>query len=318
MNREESEPKLIRRADYVAAGGSLNEITRRVKSGEIVKVAPGVYAPSAIWAPAFPELKHTLRVHAQQRRLKSPTFSHYSAAGVHVFSLLGPWPDKVHVTECRESKRGGRSEGAVVRHRAPLSAEETTIVDGISVTTVPRTAYDLACQLPFTDAVAMLDSVRSRRRPLASIAELTEAFESGRNLPGRPRALKALEFSTDRSDSVQESRSRVLIHQLGFPPPQLQFSMNCDGKTYRADFWWKKYRHWGEFDGRGKYLSPRYQNGRTADQIVVAEKRREDAIRRNVDAFSRWEKRDLDDPQRLRETLTSAGLPCEGPRMLPA
>lgn len=316
MNRRDAETHLLRIADYRARGKDHNEILRQVKRNEIVRIAPGVYAPQPLWSSSYPETKHALRVYAQNSRLRHPIFVLYSAAAVYEIALLAGWPDIVHVAERRDPKRGSRSRGQLFRHRAPLRDDEITTIDGITVTTVARTAYDLACELPFTDGVAMLDHIR--RRGLASMDELTQSFIGGRKLPGRPRALKALEFSTDLSDSVQESRSRVLIYALGFPMPELQFTLNCDGRTYRADFWWKEYRHWAEFDGKGKYLSPEFQGGRSADKVVVAEKRREDAIRRHVNAFSRWEKSDLDDPRKLHQILTSNGLQSNGPRALPA
>ncbi|WP_143033927.1 hypothetical protein [Paramicrobacterium humi] len=166
--------------------------------------------------------------------------------------------------------------------------------------------------------MALVDAVRSRRRPILTLDQLSAALDALGNRHGAEKASRVFAFSTDLSDSVQESRSRVLIYEFGFPCPVLQYELVCDGRRYLADFWWPVQRHWGEFDGLGKYLSAEFQAGRTPDQIVVAEKRREDAIRRNVAAFSRWDVRDLNDPARLYRILTEAGLPCEGRRMLPS
>ncbi len=318
MNRAEANEILIRHADFTASGRSHNHLVRAVRDGELVRIAPGVYIPAETWTTSYPDARHKLRVFAQLPRLGDVVYSHHSAASVHESKLLGSWPDRVCVTvPPTGSKKGGRSSGAVTRKMAELSVDDVVTIDGVTVTSLARTATDLALILPFTECVAMFDALRNRRHPRLTLGELTASLESQSKRPGYWRALQALAFSTDLSDSVQESRSRVLIHELGFPPPELQYTLTCDGKTYRADFWWKRYRHWAEFDGKGKYLSPEYQNGRSANEIVMTEKRREDAIRRRVDAFSRWEKRDLDDPRRLHRILSSNGLPCEGHRMLP-
>lgn len=318
MNSVEANELLVRYADVVASGRSHNHLARAVWNGQLVRIAPGVYAPAEVWSSCFPERQHALRVYAQSPRLGDVVFSHHSAAAIHRLKLLGPWPDRVCVTVPRVASKGGRSSAAVIRRMAPLSADDIVEIDGVKVTSLSRTAIDLACALPFTDGVALIDSIRHRRRSLLTLDELDAALGAHPKRRGAFKASQALEFSTTLSDSVQESRSRVLIYELGFPRPELQFEMVCDGRRYRADFWWEDHRHWGEFDGRGKYLSPDYQNGRSADQIVIAEKQREDAIRRSVDAFSRWDVRDLNKPHRLLTILTRSGLPCAGRRMLPS
>ncbi|UUT35687.1 hypothetical protein [Microbacterium elymi] len=81
-----------------------------------------------------------------------------------------------------------------------------------------------------------------------------------------------------------------------------------------GDFYFPDADHWGEVDGRGKYLSPEFGVDRNPAAIVIDEKNRENEIRREVRGFSRWEAKDADDPRRLWDILTGDGLPCAKPR----
>lgn len=67
----------------------------------------------------------------------------------------------------------------------------------------------------------------------------------------------------------------------------------------------------GEFDGRAKYLKPEYLNGRTASQVVINEKNRENRLRALGLTVVRWEWATALDRQRLQAVLRSAGLPGE-------
>ena len=114
---------------------------------------------------------------------------------------------------------------------------------------------------------------------------------------------------------MRESHSRVVLHRLGFPEPELQVPFLLrDGRTVRTDFFWREHRHVGEFDGVSKYHDPRLLRGRTPSQVLIEEKDREDELRRQVNAFSRWRTPDLEAPRRLYDKLTFAGLPSSKPR----
>ena len=102
-------------------------------------------------------------------------------------------------------------------------------------------------------------------------------------------AARAVDFADPLSESVGESRSRVLIHRLGLTAPDLQVRVRRrDGSVMaRCDFGWEGHRTVGEFDGRVKYgrlLRP----GQSAEDVVWAEKRREDSLRDEGWQVVRW------------------------------
>ena len=91
---------------------------------------------------------------------------------------------------------------------------------------------------------------------------------------------------------------------MGFPPPELQarFTLS-NGRSAFTDFFWREHRHIGEFDGVGKYRDPELLRGRTAEEVLLAEKDREDELRRQVSRFSRWRVPALDQPRLLFDIL---------------
>jgi hypothetical protein len=217
--------------------------------------------------------------------------------------------DRVHVTR-RPPAWTDRS--AVLRvHVARLRDDEVIEVDGVPVTDPIRTALDLARSLPFEAAVVNLDA--ALHRGLLRADQLRERLLDIAGTPGSRSAARAVAFADGRSESVGESRSRVVLHRLALPAPTLQFEVtSADGTLIgRTDFAWESRRVIGEFDGRVKYgrlLRP----GQDPGDVVFQEKRREDAIRDEGWSAVRWVWSDLARPDRLaariRRALERGGL----------
>lgn len=89
------------------------------------------------------------------------------------------------------------------------------------------------------------------------------------------------EFANGLSESVGESRNRVVFELAGLARPQRQVLIT-DPITgliiARADFLFEEERTVGEFDGRKKYRAEPI-DGLTSEEVVWREKRREDALR---------------------------------------
>ena len=98
----------------------------------------------------------------------------------------------------------------------------------------------------------------------------------------------ALRLARGKSESPGESLTRIACFRHGIPEPELQYDVyDADGRHLgRSDFYWPEQRHLAEFDGRVKYerlLRP----GQSLTQCVLAEKRREDAMRRTGKGMTR-------------------------------
>jgi hypothetical protein len=173
-----------------------------------------------------------------------------------------------------------------------LADHEVTTVDGLLVTDPVRTALDLARSLPLEPAVAALDAALHREFLAKPVLESRVQELAGTR--GSRAATRAVTFADGRSESVGESRSRVLLHRLGLAPSALQRTIHSASGLFlgRADFAWEDERVVGEFDGRVKYGRGRRPGQDPAD-VVLEEKRREDAIRDEDWGVVRWTWSDL-------------------------
>lgn len=307
---------LLHRDEQLSLGRTDSELARALRRRELIHVGPGAYADPGVWDALKPIDQHRSRVLAAARRMDTGVvFSHHAAASLWGIRILGDWPTAVDVTIERAS--GGRSTGQVRRHATGLNRLAVTELEGMLVTTPAQTAVDLARDLPFAHGVAAMDSTLHKKRephPLAFKDELLELAATAQG-PRLARLRAAAAFATDLSDSVEESHSRVLIRDLGFPTPELQASFVLPlGGHAEVDFLWRRYDHAGECDGRSKYRDPAFLRGRRPEDVVIAEKNRENELRRVVGRVSRWEPAELYTPRKFYDRLTRDGLPSSRPR----
>ncbi|MCH6230643.1 hypothetical protein MK786_07815 [Microbacterium sp. CFH 31415] len=288
----------------------------RLAAGEIVRIAPGSFATRADWERLTPMARHAQRVWETAARARSQlVISHHAAAALHGIDLIGAWPAGIDVST--ELASGGRSSGVMRRHGRRLSDLETVPWQRHAVTTPLQTAVDLMSAVRFLDGVIAADQALWARRPGGPLGEASALRDRAYSVIGRgsARAARAADFATSLADSVRESQSRVLIAAMGFPQPRLQARfILADGREAFTDFLWPEHRHIGEFDGAGKYRDPAILRGRTPEEVLLAEKDREDDLRRQVAAFSRWRIPALRSPRVLYDILVGAGLPASRPR----
>jgi hypothetical protein len=185
-------------------------------------------------------------------------------------------------------------------HSLSLAGTDVVELDGLLVTSVVRTVIDLAVvssglsALTSMDAALHLDRFR-RRPPLVTPEELRTAWDARLPFRGHSRAGEIIDFSVTKSDTPIESVSRWNRRIPGCPPPALQQS-HFDDRGFIAD-------------GYIKYLDPAFRDGRSADQVVVDEKIREDRLCALPKTVARWRWPVALSPVQLRRTLVAAGLP---------
>jgi hypothetical protein len=190
-------------------------------------------------------------------------------------------------------------------HVARLPDDDLTVIDGVLTTNLTRTVVDLARTLPFESAVVSADAALATTQ--TSHDALGSCLARMGTSPGTRQASRAIAFSDRRSASVGESRSRVLIHRLGLPAPDLQVKIRrVDGSSIgTCDFGWHEFRTLGEFDGRVKYgrlLRP----GVTPGDAVFEEKVREDEMRDVGWQMARWTWSELSRPRTVEDRLRRA------------
>ena len=300
-----------------ALAGADRSLRKRYERGELVRVRSGVYLTRDAWSSLDADGRYRARVAAAATAAAESTqFSHDSAAALWRLPTLGPWSRDLHVLGPRYS--GGRSNAGLRYHGLGRDAAPEAF-NGIQVTSLARTVIDISCTTPFARAVGMADNaLRPPGKedfrhimgvPPVTPLELTQLVADLEPYYASARASRVLEFADGRSASLGESLSRVNIHFLGFPPPQLQVPFSDgDGFIGYVDFYWPELDLIGEFDGYVKYREARYLNGRSAADAVIDEKVREDRLRRVCRAFARWDWAVARDRLRLAERLGAHGL----------
>lgn len=145
------------------------------------------------------------------------------------------------------------------------------------MTTMARTAVDLARKGPQLSAVVVLDSALRRDVPRE---ELEEVLRVATGWPGSRRAAEVIAFADRRAESALESVGRWRMRQLGFPRPELQIPLvDEDGLMGYPDFLWEELRVVGEADGLLKYREDDDLSGRRGPDPLTLEKQREDRFR---------------------------------------
>jgi len=293
---------LLLRRDALTTGRSDGELARLTRAGELSRLRRGAYVDSVL--PATGAHRHRLLIRATMAGLRRPAVvSHQSAAVLHGLPLWGAALDRVHVT--RRPRAWNDTSAVLCCHVARLRDDEVTEVDGLEVTDPVRTALDLARSLPHEAAVVALDA--ALHLGTLSHEALRERLFDIAGTPGSRSAARAISAADGRSESVGESRSRVILHRWKLAPSALQLEIRTDagGLLGRSDFAWEAERLLGEFDGRIKYgrlLRP----GQDPGDAVFAEKRREDAIRDENWSMVRWVWADLQRPDRLAARVRRA------------
>jgi len=296
------QPEVLLRSTLVASGMSDDELARLVRRRELVPLQRGAYLPR----PAADEdHRHRALVTATAAGLRTPgTVSHVSAALLHGLPLWQVVHERVHVI--RRPPAAGSGSARVHLHVARLPDHEVSVAGGIAVTDVTRTVVDVARSVPFESGVVTADA--ALHRGLTDRDRLAACLARMGPVPGSRHASRVLAFADGRSESVGESRSRVMLQRLAVPPPDLQVRIvrrRDGGLVGRCDFGWEELGTVGEFDGRVKYgrlLRP----GQTPGDAVFEEKRREDEFRDEGWGVVRWTWGDLDVPARLGDRVGRA------------
>lgn len=275
---------LIHLDDARAAGWTTDAVRHAVDSARIARQRPGLYAlPEFVADPgAARAAANQLSARAAAEGCDRAVISHASAALGHelptVCSLDRPCLTVQSGTALRRLAR-------VHLHRASLLQEDIVTLADFPITSPARTVLDVAREHGVDAGVAALD--QALRRELVSAEDLAFQLEHCRGWPGYRRAQAAVALADGLSESPLESLSRLRMASAGLPTPDLQHVFRTAGGRFvaRCDFYWPQYGVVGEADGNAKYDA-----GRAA---IVAERRREQALRDLGLLIVRWEWADL-------------------------
>jgi len=291
------------------------ELSRQLQRGELVRVARGAYVPAAYWSRLSDDARYLAHIELVATTTDDDLlFSHASAAALWHLPWITAWPNRVHATS--GPRDGGASTSQLVRHSRELPAASASI-DGLKVTTLARTVADVAATSHFRQGVVVADAaLRLAARPrkgypsgLLTPGDLVDEAAQLAYNHGRVRMLRVAEFADGKADRPGESLSRVTMHLARITPPELQVELRgASGRRYFVDFWWPRFKVFGEFDGKAKYEDPEFLRGRTPQQALLDEKYREDDLRAMNRSCARWDWTVAQSVPLLRARLRAAGV----------
>lgn len=233
--------RVFTRPDAFALGMTRRQFEAALRAGVIVRLRRTVFATAATVAAAAEDTQaeHALRMAALLRALSRDraAAAGTSAGIIHGLEFAQSAPRDLVVCTPDPGVSGTRRLGYSLRP-APLPDDHVVRLLGLPVTSVARTLYDLASDLPFPHALATTDN--ARRYHLVSKPSLDAMVEWGAGRAGVDAARKVFALSDPRSESVFESISRARMHEADVPPPELQVDIfNARGEfVARVDFKW--------------------------------------------------------------------------------
>lgn len=259
-------------------GVTSNVLRSAVASGRVVRLARGVFIAAEAVA-GDPVGLHLQRAMAVQLRRPTAIASHRTAALAWGLALDQPAmavADRVSfIVPGRPNVRSLAGEGFVIAARDLPAEHRVAHPSGLLVTSMARTAVDVAALEPSLPAALvvldaavrqlLIDTVGEWRvrthytRPASlqtAISPLREAAEHAVTQFTRHRVVEAVALADPRRESPLESFSfgQMVLH--GLPLPRLQVRIRTPRGDVYPDFLWEEAMVIGEADGMGKYRTP--------------------------------------------------------------
>jgi very-short-patch-repair endonuclease/predicted transcriptional regulator of viral defense system len=236
---------VVSRVQLLELGMGRGAVRRRLQLGRMHRIHPGVYA-----------VGH--RVLTREGRWMAAVLycepgavlSHQSAAALWG---IRPYRGLVEVTVPRKS----RSSGSIRRHFSVLPADEVTVHDGIPVTTVPRSLFDLAATEP-SQAVesALRESEYLRLHDELSLPHLLERYPRRRGAVAVRSCLARRRESPGRIRRGLEERFTGFVDRHRLPRPRFNTLVEAGAKTYEVDCLWAEQKLIVELDGWDGHSTP--------------------------------------------------------------
>ena len=261
-------------------GVSRREVYRLLDHGALVRLDRQLVVGACLVERGRTDrvVAHRLRLDALLARYPGACASAHSAAVVHELPTF-EMPSFAVAIRASGAWRGGEFSRLRI---GPLPAHHVTNVGDVPVTSLARTVVDIARSSSRRSAVVTGDA--ALRRGL-SRTELAGVLDECATWSDVGKARPAIGFMDPRAESALESLSRVVFDERDVPAPELQVEVTVSAIKYRVDFLWREARLIGEADGRAKYSC---DERRTPEQVVWAEKLREDALRDAGYRVVRW------------------------------
>ncbi len=273
---------LTRSGEIAFSGHSLHELTR---------LGRGAFARTDEWESLFSDGRLRTRVQMVQQRLgpSLSVFSHFAALAEHGLPVFGVTGDRVDLIVPSKTTRHGAAD--VRRHQHPLSDADVTAIEGVAVTSLERTIFDVIRVGSLETAVVAFDaalrhlawSEKTNTYDQEIAREFTDAVSRRICEHSGARGIRQARFVTDFADGRAqlpgESLMRLRAWQVNLPAPLLQHRVDFGDHGYALlDAAFPGLHRWLEFDGAVKYSDDAMLAGRTVDEVLSDQRRRQSRV----------------------------------------
>ena len=293
-------------ADVAPLGVTSTMLATAKDRERITRLVQGVYVATEDLAKE-PVARHLQLAFAVQLRMPSAIASHHTSALASDLDLADPvaaaLTPPTFTVPPDSGLRSGPTAAARLHVRALPVRHCITLPSDLNVTSLARTAVDVAATAQLPEALVPLDAfVRMELREVVGSSRVRAAYSQPRRLAAaREPLLEAtraastqftrswLETVCPRADPRRESALESLsfghMELAGLPTPQLQVRVVTPIGEFFVDFMWPG--HWviGEADGDLKY--------RDDPDALLREKRRQEALEQMGYIVVRWSYKEL-------------------------
>jgi very-short-patch-repair endonuclease len=189
--------------------------------------------------------------------------SHWSAAALWMIR-----PNSRSIIDVTDPTKSRTWDG-IRRHHKALPADEVTVEDGIPVTSVPRTIFDLAATEDSEVVGAMIREMEfGELRDRLSLWDLVRRYPRRRGVARVRLALERLEDEPEgRKRSRLEERFAPFLRHHRLPLPRFNDSIVLGPKRYEVDCHWPDLGEIVELDGwQGHKTRTAFREDRARDR----------------------------------------------------
>jgi very-short-patch-repair endonuclease len=251
----------VGRQQLLDLGWSEEEMELRLRAGRLHRVHAGVYSVASRQLLT----RHGRWMTAVLASGPEALLSHWSAAALWKIRPNGR--TRIDVTVPHRS----RSSDRICRRVSKVPEDERVVKDGIRVTSVPRTTFDLAATEDLDTIAAMIrESEYLNLYDRLSLPHLLERYPGRRGSRTVRAALKRLkEEPSGRQRSRLEERFAPFLRRHRLPLPRFNDWILLGSKRYQVDCHWPDLRLIVELDGwEGHSSRSAFQDDRARDRAL--------------------------------------------------
>ena len=249
---------VVARSQLLRMGLTAREIDHRITIGRLHLLHQEVYSVGHLVVPR--EGRWLAGVFATG---PDAVLSHWSAAALWMIR-----PNERSLVDVTTPYKS-RSWDGINRHHKALPADEVTVEEGIPVTSVPRTIFDLAATEDVDTIAAMLRESEHRNLwDRLSLPDLVQRYPGRRGVNKVRLALQRVtEEPPGRKRSRLEERFAPFVRRHNLPMPRFNDWIFLGHKRYQVDCHWPGTSQIVELDGwEGHGTRSAFQEDRERDR----------------------------------------------------